>query len=242
MTRNDFYAEILPSTILKSTLSTEDKSAMVLYKNKDKDISFIKKVAREKVIKDGAPIKYYRLREKEEQIFSENILKDQHDLTFYKPISFNAVWTPQEFQMDLGKWGIMMPDGSDQQLYLHVDDIDEYIERKPTVGDIIETLYDKTRYKIADVFYGNMNLWENIYCMVTLTKIQYDNFTAQLDDFDASYKETYTRLENVLDLMDGSEELKSNNEIQETKKKTNSTIKKNKRTIETSLDLMTMSL
>jgi hypothetical protein len=157
-----------------------------------------------------------------------------------------ATWTPQEYQMDLSKWGVIMPSGSDQQLFIHVDEIEDILGRKPLIGDIIETVLDRTRYKIADVYFGHANLWENIFCMVTLTKVNYDNYTSQLDQYDDndSYKDTYTKLESVLDIMEGTEEHSSNKEIKEEKKKTDTVKPKKpqKRSIDTGLDIMTMKL
>jgi hypothetical protein len=144
--------------------------------------------------------------------------------------------------MDLSKWGIMMPGGSDQQLFIHVDELEEKLQRKPLVGDIIETTMDRTRYKIADVYFGHANLWENIFCMVTLTKVTYDNYTSQLDKYDEDYKDTYSQLESVLDIMDGTEHHETNAAIQTEKRKTDNPKKSRKKSIDTALDLMTMTL
>ena len=153
-----------------------------------------------------------------------------------------ATWTPQEYQMDLSKWGVMMPLGSDQQLFFHVDELEEKLQRKPLIGDVIETVNDKTRYRISDVHFGNSNLWENIFCMVSLSKASYDSFTSQLDQYDESYKDTYTKLEKVLDVMDGSEHHESNAEIQVQKTKTDVPDEPRKRSLDTGLDIMTMTL
>ena len=250
MTRNDFLNEILPQTFtIKGTVEEAGPDSRRVYGNKPKDVAFIKRVTREKIALDGAPIEYYPIipesNDSSLALNFDNTLKDHTHLELGAPIDMMATWTPQEYQMDLSKWGIMMPGGSDQQLFIHVTELEEKLKRKPLIGDIIETVLDKTRYKIADVYFGHANLWENIFCMVTLTKVTYDNYTSQLDKYDAdgeSYKDTYTQLESVLDIMDGSEHNETNAAIQEEKTKTDSPTRPRKKSIDTALDLMTMTL
>jgi hypothetical protein len=80
--------------------------------------------------------------------------------------------------------------------------------------------------------------------MVSLTKVTYDNYTSQLDNYDEdeSYKDTYSQLESVLDIMDGSEHHKTNADIQVEKQKTSNVSKPRKKSIDTALDIMTMAL
>ncbi len=249
MTRSDFFNEILPQSFQHNNKESGPDSRRV-YDNKPKDVKFIKRIAREKIRLDGAPIQYFPIdittNNSTMGLSEDNILKDHTNLTLCAPISMNATWTPQEYQMDLSKWGVIMPSGSDQQIFIHVDDLSEYLGRKPVVGDIIETILDKTRYKVADVFFGHINLWENIFCMLTLTKTTYDNFTQQLDQYDtginSNYKDTYTKLEEVLDIMSGETFNSSNAEIQVEKVKTDSPTKPRKKSIDVALDIMTMKL
>ena len=251
MNRADFFNEILPMGFkLDSELNESGPNSRKVYNNKPKDVQFIKNIAREKVKLDGAPILYFPIKPESNdsslQLDFDNSLKDHTQLELGPPREMMATWTPQEYQMDLSKWGVIMPSGSDQQLFIHVDELEDILGRKPLIGDIIETVLDRTRYKIADVYFGHANLWENIFCMVTLTKVNYDNYTSQLDQYDEddTYKDTYTKLETVLDIMDGTEKNISNKEIQDEKKKTD-TKKPNqpkKRSIDTGLDIMTMQL
>jgi hypothetical protein len=233
---------------IEAELNEAGPQSRKVYANKPKDVKFIKQVAREKVRLDGAPILYFPIKlesnDSSMQLDFDNSLKDHTHLELGPPKQMMATWTPQEYQMDLSKWGVIMPSGSDQQLFIHVDELGEILGRKPLIGDIIETILDRTRYKIADVYYGHANLWENIFCMVTLTKVSYDNYTSQLDQYDEDYKDTYTKLESVLDIMDGTEKPATNEEIKTEKKKTD-TVKPNKpqkRSIDTGLDIMTMKL
>ena len=258
MDRNSFFNEILPGGFkLNSTYDDSGPDKLKVHDGKTnikkKDINFIKKIAREKVKINGAPVKYFpidldefnSLSHSGKSLNSDNVLGDHTDLVLGAPIDMIATWTPQEYQMDLSKWGVMMPSGSDQQLFFHVDEISEKLGRKPLLGDIIETVRDVTRYKIADVFYGHANLWENIFCMVTLSKVTYDNYTAQLDKYDEpgeNYDDTYTKLEEVLNVMDGTASNASNSEIKEQKLKTTNRTKPAKRSIDTGLDIMTMTL
>jgi len=249
MNRTDFLNEIMPTAFtIKGTVVESGPGSRRVYNNKPKDVEFIKKVAREKIALDGAPIKYFPINpdsnDSSIQMDFDNVLKDHTHLELGAPIDMMATWTPQEYQMDLSKWGVMMPAGSDQQLFIHVTELEELLGRKPLMGDIIETTLDRMRYKVADVFFGHANLWENIFCMVTLSKVSYDNYTSQLDEFDEddSYKDTYTKLESVLDIMDGTEHHASNAEIQVQKTKTDSPTKPRKKSIDTGLDLMTMTL
>ena len=247
MNRTDFFNEIMPAAFtIKGTVTESGPDTRRVYNNKPKDVDFIKRVTREKIALDGAPILYFPINpdsnDSSMQMDFDNVMKDHTHLELGAPLNMMATWTPQEYQMDLSKWGVMLPAGSDQQLFIHVTELEEILGRKPLVGDIIETILDKTRYKVADVFYGHANLWENIFCMVTLSKATYDNYTSQLDEYDSSYKDTYTKLESVLDIMDGTEHNASNAEIQVQKKKTDSTTKKRKKSIDTGLDLMTMTL
>jgi len=251
MNRTDFLNEIMPTGFkLDSELVESGPNSRKVYNNKPKDVTFIKRVAREKVKLDGAPILYFPIKPESNdstlKLDFDNSLKDHTHLELGPPREMMATWTPQEYQMDLSKWGVIMPNGSDQQLFIHVDEVEEILGRKPLIGDIIETVLDKTRYKIADVYFGHANLWENIFCMVTLSKVTYDNYTSQLDkyDEDESYKDTYTKLESVLDIMDGTEKPASNEEIKQEKKKTDSARpnKPRKRSIDTGLDIMTMKL
>jgi len=251
--RIGFLNEILPSNFKITTeLNASGPQSRKVYANKPKDVAFIKRIAREKIRLDGAPILYYGIKPESNdttnQLKFDNTLKDHTHLELAAPKPMMATWTPQEYQLDLSKWGVIMPTGSDQQLFIHVDEIQEVLGRKPLIGDIIETVLDKTRYKLADVYYGHINLWENIFCMVTLTKVTYDNYTSQLDVYDEeqeSYKNTYTQLESVLDIMDGTSQHASNAEIQQEKVKTDSVSipkKPRKRSIDTEIDIMTMSL
>lgn len=248
MNRTDFLNEIMPAKFtVKGTVEESGPDSRRVYGNKPKDVTFLKRVTREKVALDGAPIKYFPIKPESNEVNElsfDNSLKDHTHLELGPPIDMMATWTPQEYQMDLSKWGIMMPGGSDQQLFIHVDEISEKLQRKPLIGDIIETELDRTRYKIADVYYGHANLWENIFCMVSLTKVTYDNYTSQLDKYDEddSYKDTYSKLESVLDIMDGSEHHESNADIQVEKRKTDNKSKPRKRSVDTSLDIMTMVL
>lgn len=251
MNRTDFFNEILPTGFKIGTeLEESGPNSMHVYNNKQKDVKFIKRIAREKVALNGAPILYFPIKPESNDssmhLDFDNSLKDHTHLELGPPKQMMATWTPQEYQMDLSKWGVIMPQGSDQQLFIHVDEVEEILGRKPLIGDIIETVLDKTRYKIADVYFGHANLWENIFCMVTLTKVAYDNYTSQLDqydDADESYKDTYTKLESVLDIMDGSKHHESNAAIQKEKKKTDSKVKRpRKKSIDTGLDIMTMKL
>ena len=249
MNRTDFFNEILPTSYQQSINSKESgPDSRRVYNNKPKDIQFIKRISREKIRLDGAPILYFPIDStsiNNQTLTSDNVLKDHTSLTLNKPIPMMATWTPQEYQLDLSKWGVIMPNGSDQQLFIHVDELTELLGRKPYIGDIIEVLLDKTRYKVSDVFYGHANLWENIFCMVTLTKASYDNYTQQLDKFDeigASYKDTYTKLEEVLDVMSGSTFNAGNAEIQVAKSKTTIPTQPKKKSIDTALDIMTMKL
>ncbi len=247
MNRTDFLNEIMPAKFtVKGTVEESGPDSRRVYGNKPKDVTFLKRVTREKIALDGAPIIYFPIKPESNDssmaLEFENSLKDHTHLELGAPIDMMATWTPQEYQMDLSKWGIMMPGGSDQQLFIHVDEIEDKLKRKPLIGDIIETTMDRTRYKIADVYYGHANLWENIFCMVTLTKVTYDNYTSQLDQYDEDYKDTYTKLESVLDIMDGTEHHESNSAIQTEKTKTDSPTKPRKKSIDTGLDLMTMTL
>jgi len=247
MTRTDFLNEIMPATFtIKGTITESGPDSRRVYDNKPKDVDFIKRITREKIALDGASILYFPINPDSNnpsmKLDFDNTLKDHTHLELGPPIDMMATWTPQEYQADLSKWGIMMPAGSDQQLFIHVTELEEKLGRKPLIGDIIETTLNRTRYKISDVYFGHANLWENIFCMVTLSKVTYDNYTSQLDQYDASYKDTYTKLESVLDLMDGSEHHASNAEIQVQKKKTDNPKKPRKRSIDTGLDLMTMKL
>lgn len=251
MNRMDFFNEILPTGFkLDKTVIPAGSDSLKVYNNKPKDVQFIKKIAREKVRLNGAPILYFPIDPNSlnsaTSLDFDNTLKDHTDLTLGAPINMVATWTPQEYQIDLSKWGVMMPSGSDQQLFIHVDELTELLGRKPLIGDIIETVLDRTRYKVADVFYGHANLWENIFCMVTLSKATYDNYTQQLDQYDEpgteSYASTYTQLEAVLDVMTGQEFNASNTEIQVEKTKTDSVVKPRKAALDTALDIMTMRL
>ena len=248
MTRSDYLAEILPEQYSFSKIEPAGPKSRNIYNNKKKDIQFIKRVTREKVNLDGAPILYFPINPESNNsslaLEFDNDLKDHTHLELGEPIEMKGTWTPQEYQMDLSKWGIMMPGGSDNQIFIHVDELEEKLKRKPLIGDIIETVMDRTRYKISDVYFGHTNLWENIFCMVSLTKVTYDDYTSQLDEYDETYKDTYTKLEKVLDIMDGSEHHKTNADIQTSKRKTDShtKTKPRKKSIDTALDIMTMSL
>ncbi len=250
MNRTDFFNELLPVNFkLTTTIKESGPDSLRVYNNKQKDVLFIKKIAREKVRLHGSPILYFPIKKESNKNVSiefDNILGDQTHLELDAPREMVATWTPQEYQMDLSKWGVIMPSGSDQQLFIHVDELEEILGRKPLIGDIIETVLDKTRYKIADVYFGHANLWENIFCMVTLSKTTYDNYTAQLDQYDTSkesYKKTYTKLESVLNIMDGTTHNASNTAILSAKKSTDGdTNLPRKKSIDTALDIMTMHL
>lgn len=254
MDRSSFYNEILPTSFSLNADTVESgPDTLRVYAGKDngklKDVKYIKRVAREKVRLNGAPVKYFPINtdslDSHTLLQSDNTFKDHSSLELGPPIDMIATWTPQEYQMDLSKWGVMMPAGTDQQLFFHVDELSEKLGRKPLMGDIIEVVNDVTRYKVSDVYYGHANLWENIFCMLTLTKIGYDNYTSQLDKYDEpgeSYKDTFTKLEEVLDVMDGSTNHASNLEIDQERKKTINPTKPKKRSLDTELDLMTMNL
>jgi len=254
MNRTDFLNEILPTSFSISDITVESgPDTLRVYNKKEniklKDVKFIKRIAREKVRLNGAPVKYFPIDPESinanNSLDYENTLKDHTDLELGPPIDMIATWTPQEYQIDLSKWGVMMPAGSDHQLFFHVDEITEKLGRKPLIGDIIETVNDITRYKVADVYYGHANLWENIFCMVTLSKATYDNYTSQLDQYDEvgeSYKDTYTKLEEVLNVMDGTTDHATNVAIEEEKIKTDDPMEPRKKSIDTALDIMTMRL
>jgi len=254
MDRTDFLNELLPAGFkLNATVVESGPDSLRVYDGKQNkkltDIKFIKSVAREKIRLNGSQIKYFPINptslDSSLSLEFDNALKDHTDLEIGAPIEMIATWTPQEYQIDLTKWGVSMPSGSDQQLFIHVDEIEEKLGRKPLIGDIIETVNDTIRYKVADVYFGHINLWENIFCMVALSKVTYDNYTSQLDKYDnvdEDYKNTYTKLEEVLDIMDGSTDHTSNVEIQQLKKQTNNPTKPKKRSIDTALDIMTMTL
>jgi hypothetical protein len=247
MTREEFFNQLIPKKFVKDNKTYGEKKLKV-YDNKEKDVEFIKKITREKVNLNGAPILYYPIDVEDYEMQKngfddENILKDYENLKLKEPIEMMATWTPQEYQIDLSKWGVILPNGSDLQLYIHVDELQEKLGRKPLIGDIIETKLDRTRYRVSDVYFGNPNLWENIFCMLMLSKATYDNYTSQLDKFDESYKDTYTKLEETLNLMDGSVSQKENQEIKKASKKLNKTKDKpKKRSLDTELDIMTMRL
>lgn len=210
MNRTSFFNELMPAGFgVKTTVSGIDSLKVYngTLNNKLKDVDLIKKVAREKVKLNGAPIKYFPIdvtASKNNVGVFEDVLNDQTGVVLGPPIGMMATWTPQEYQLDLTKWGVIMPAGTDQQLFIHVDELTELLKRKPLIGDIIQTINDTMRYRVSDVFYGNANLWENIFCMLTLTKVTYDEYTSQLDKYDAStsesYANTYTSLQNVLNL------------------------------------------
>jgi hypothetical protein len=251
MLRTDFINEIMPLQFkVQQTTVADGPDSLRVYKGttnqKWKDINFIKGVAREKVEKNGAPVLYFPINPDSNnpslQMTFDNTLKDHTHLELGPPISMIATWTPLEYQLDLSKWGVMMPMGSDQQLFFHVDELTEKLKRKPLIGDIIETINDRTRYRVSDVYYGNINLWENIFCMVSLSKATYDTYTSQLDQYDEEYKDTYTKLEEVLDVMDGSTHNATNAEIQKEKKRTDNPKQPKKRSLDTGLDIMTMKL
>lgn len=254
MNRDNFFNEILPSEFkLTQVLVESGPDSLKVYdgnKNeKNKDIKFIKRVAREKLKLNGAPIKYFPIDveslDRNKRLDFDNILGDHTEVELGAPIAMIATWTPQEYQMDLSKWGVIMPLGSDQQIYIHVDELTEKLGRKPQIGDIVETVRDVTRYKVTDVFFGHSNLWENIFCMLTLSKTNYDNFTSQLKQYDAvdeDYETTYTQLAEVLNVMDGKKDHYGNTEIKEQKKKTEFSNKPKKRSLDTALDIMTMRL
>lgn len=249
MNRTAFLNEIMPAGFGPNTQAGGANSLRV-YKgntnNKLKDVAFIKRTAREKVRLNGAPIRYFPIdvtATKNSAAVLDNALKDHTDVVLGAPVAMMATWTPQEYVLDLSKWGVMMPTGTDQQLFIHVDEISEKIRRKPLIGDIIETVNDTMRYRVADVFYGNANLWENIFCMVTLTKATYDEYTSQLDKYDdpngTKYANTYSALNNVLNISSDGKEVLMNS--------TNDTILKNrtstyaykepaKRSIDTAVD------
>jgi hypothetical protein len=123
MNRTDFFNEILPTGFkLKTELAPAGEDKRRVYDNKPKDVTFIKRVAREKVRLDGAPILYFPIdptsANTSNSLGLDNVLKDHTDLVLGAPISMVATWTPQEYQLDLSKWGVIMPQGSDQQLFI----------------------------------------------------------------------------------------------------------------------------
>ena len=251
MNRTAFLNEILPTGFgLHTTAAGAD--SLKVYRgtinNKLKDVALIKRVAREKVKLTGAPIKYFPIdlnSAKTKAALADNALGDQTNVELGPPIGMMATWTPMEYQLDLSKWGVMMPTGTDQQLFIHVDELTEKLHRKPTIGDIIETVNDTMRYRVSDVFYGNANLWENIFCMVTLTKATYDTFTSQLDKYsdpnEASYSDTYSALQNVLNISStGANTLMptSNDTILANKASTYAYMEPAKRSIDTQVEAM----
>jgi hypothetical protein len=253
MNRESFLNEILPTGFsITHSIKESGPDSLKVYAGKNnaklKDIKLIKRIAREKVRLNGAPLKYFPIDPNSKNpntVFDDNILKDTNSIVLGEPIDMIGTWTPQEYQMDMSKWGVMMPMGSDQQIFLHVDELSEKLGRKPLIGDIVETVRDVTRYKVTDVFYGNANLWENIFCMLTLNKATYDNYTSQLDKFDdvgENYKDTYAKLEEVLNIMDGKTQIASNEEIKQQKVKSDNPSKPKKRSLDTELDIMTMRL
>ena len=249
MNRTAFLNEIMPAGFGSSTKAA-GMDALKVYKgtsnNKLKDVAFIKRTAREKVRLNGAPIRYFPIdltASKTTKALTDNALKDHTDLILGAPIAMMATWTPQEYVLDLSKWGVMMPAGTDQQLFIHVDEISEKLQRKPLIGDIIEVVNDTMRYKVADVFYGNANLWENIFCMVTLTKVTYDEYTSQLDKYDdpngTNYANTYSALNNVLNISSEGKEVlmgSSNDTILKNRTGTYSYMEPPKRSIDTAVD------
>jgi len=261
MNGTDFFNELTENINIYKYIDDRENKRKI-YNNKEKDVKFIKKILREKVNLDGSVIYYFPIKKESAEdaklndLDFDNILGDHTHLEIDRPIRMMATWTPQEYKLDLSKWGVIMPEGSDQQLYIHVDELEEKLKRKPMIGDIIETEMDRKRYKISDVYYGHANLWENIFCMVTLTKITRDNYTVQLDKYedysdrygDEKYSDTYVSLETKLDIGTGEEKEASNYEIKKKRKKTRSkTVKKEKESLDTELqtndlDLMTMKL
>ena len=127
---------------LDKTIVAAGPDSLKVYDNKPKDVQFIKNIAREKTRLNGAPILYFPIDPNSinstTMLDFDNTLKDHTDLVLGKPLAMIATWTPQEYQLDLSKWGVMMPSGSDQQLFIHVDEISEILGRKPLIGDIIE--------------------------------------------------------------------------------------------------------
>ncbi len=249
MNRTSFLNEIMPGGFGPNTNAAGANSLRVYNgasNNKLKDVAFIKRTAREKVRLNGAPIKYFPIdltASKNTKAVLDNALKDHTDLVLGAPVAMMATWTPQEYVLDLSKWGVMMPAGTDQQLFIHVDEISEKIHRKPLIGDIIETVNDTMRYRVSDVFYGNANLWENIFCMVTLTKATYDEYTSQLDKYDdpngTSYANTYAALNNVLNISSEGKEVLMNSSNDTILKNRTSTYAYNepaKRSIDTAVD------
>ena len=255
MNRTAFLNEIMPVGFGQNTTAGGANSLRVYAgtsNNKLKDVAYIKRTAREKVRLNGAPIKYFPIdvaATKSSSATLDNALKDQTDVVLGAPVAMMATWTPMEYVLDLSKWGVMMPTGTDQQLFIHVDEISEKIRRKPLIGDIIETVNDTVRYRVSDVFYGNANLWENIFCMVTLTKATYDEYTSQLDKYDdpntANYANTYTALNNVLNISSEGNEVLMNTSNDTILKNRTSTYAYNepaKRSIDTAVDSIQKTL
>lgn len=255
MNRTSFLTEIMPAGFGPNTNAAGSNSLRVYAgtaNNKLKDVAYIKRTAREKVRLNGAPIKYFPIdvnASKNTSAMLDNALKDHTNLILGAPIPMMATWTPTEYVLDLSKWGVMMPTGTDQQLFIHVDELSEKLRRKPLIGDIIETVNDTVRYRISDVFYGNANLWENIFCMVTLTKATYDEYTSQLDQYDdpngANYANTYSALNNVLNIAtDGTAVLMntSNNTILKDRTSTYAYNEPDKRSIDTVVDSIQRTL
>jgi len=226
MTINEFYESLLPQdTLNRNTVyETSDKNkGLKVYKNSEKDIKLIKSVFYEKLQNNGSPVLYFPLKKSEvNEMDFDNVLQDETSLDFGEPVEIIAFFVPQEYQYDLNKFGITIPIGSDLQLFLHIDDVINKLDRKPKIGDVVETEWDRTRYRVSDVHFGHNNLWENTFCMLSLTKATYNNLTQKLDKYDEGYKDVYTRLEEVLELDTGEITNKSNKEIKEVKEKTNS--------------------
>ena len=257
MTINEFYSSLLPQTSLKKETMYETSKpgeGLKIYENSQKDVSLIKSFFYEKLQNNGSPVLYFPLKSDTIQNMDfDNVLRDETNLDFGEPIEMIAFFVPQEYQYDLNKFGITIPIGSDLQLFLHIDDVVNKLDRKPKIGDVIETEWDRTRYRVSDVHFGHNNLWENTFCMLSLTKTSYNNLTQKLDKYDENYKDVYTRLEEVLDLDTGEVINKSNKEIKEVKKKTDSEFVPDERGTHTELekftsndesplDLMTMKL
>jgi len=256
MTINEFYSSLLPNNTLNKNImyeTTEKNKGLKIYNNSEKDVEFLKKVFYEKLENNGSPILYFALKtDNLPDMDFDNILKDETNLDFDEPIEMMAFFIPQEYQYDLNKFGITIPIGSDLQLFLHIDDTINKLKRKPKIGDVIETEWDRTRYRISDVHFGHNNLWENMFCMLMLTKVTYNNLTQKLDKYDEEYKDVYTKLEEVLNIDKTEIVNKSNEEIRKEKEETNSEFVPSVRGTNTelerfksndkSLDIMTMKL
>lgn len=204
MDRNSYLNQLVPFSNPSGhsqPLATLNRG---IYNNRPKDLKLIRNMLKEKVHLHGSSIMYYA-------IDTTNITTNaqgafdldtmgEGDFDFLYPKMIYALWNPVEYKIDLSKFGVIMPEGSDLQVYLHVDDIQEIIGRKPITGDILETEYDHLRYQVSDVFYGQANLWDNIFCMLTLSIVNSTDMTSKISQFNPLDDTVYVNMAGVLGL------------------------------------------